>query len=152
VSVTLCHRAPVPGRNAPDVRGRSAREWRGGILGIKTLLSIAKDIRHFPGSPRTPALPSLHSSSRTAGYETINSGDMVLTVNTRSTSSTRINGPSRSSTRYVSEHPKTSTGIVHWGVQRRMVRQVRSFYAWCQSRGKTQRAEITPRCDTVACV
>ena len=53
--------------------------------------------------------------------------------------------PGLSSLRETSEYPKTLTGIVHWGVQRRVARRVCAFFARYQPRGGAQRAEITPR-------
>ena len=72
-----------------------------------------------------------------------------------STSSTRRNGTSRSSARSVplsagKKRSDTLTGIVHWGVQQRVARRVRTFCAGRQPRGSAQRAQIAPGFDADA--
>jgi hypothetical protein len=49
-----------------------------------------------------------------------------------------------------SEQPKTPTGVLHRGIQRRVARRVHSFCEGHQPRGSAQRAKITPRCDADA--
>jgi len=67
VSVTACHGAPVPGRNAPDALEEEVQRGQvSGIFGMKTLFFLANSILQFVGFPRFPYLSSPLSSR----YET----------------------------------------------------------------------------------